>query len=117
MAYLLSHLLELMILFFIMQSTFRYGSSHWTTSTVYNDVFALREGLHGQEAKFQGFNTMPFVKVCIGMKVGTTMNFLTLTHSSTSLLNYMKDGTYHGNEISNEYENVSFMLGFTIWLR
>jgi len=78
-------------------STFGYDSSHWTSNTVYNDVFALREGLHGQEAKFQGYNKLPFVKVCIGMKVGGAMNYVELTHRSTSLLHYIGTGTYHGS--------------------
>eukprot|EP00795_Rhopilema_esculentum_P015213 gene15213-6416_t len=68
-------------------STFRYGSSHWTTNSVYNHVYALKEGLDGdQEAKFPAFNTLPFTKVCAGMRLGSEKNFITLHKPSSSLL-------------------------------
>ncbi|XP_065054606.1 uncharacterized protein LOC135683313 isoform X2 [Rhopilema esculentum] len=69
-------------------STFRYGSSHWTTNSVYNHVYALKEGLDGdQEAKFPAFNTLPFTKVCAGMRLGSTF------HLRQSWLNILKGST------------------------
>lgn len=78
------------------QPTFRFESTHWTTNSVYNYVYALREGLHGQEAKFQGFNTLPVTTICIGMRAGASMKFLQIHQSATSLLDLFSSNTYHG---------------------
>eukprot|EP00112_Aurelia_sp_Birch-Aquarium-sp1_P023248 Seg685.4 transcript_id=Seg685.4/GoldUCD/mRNA.D3Y31 product="putative skeletal organic matrix protein 5" protein_id=Seg685.4/GoldUCD/D3Y31 len=76
-------------------TTFRFDANYWTTSNVYNDVFALRQDFFdGEQAKFDAYNKMPFTRACIGMKVGNAKNFgILLTHASTSLLAYIGSGT------------------------
>eukprot|EP00795_Rhopilema_esculentum_P014026 gene14026-5000_t len=77
------------------KNTFQYESSHWTSSSVYNNVYALTEGFLGdQEAKFPAFNALPVTHVCVGMRLGSEKSYITLGHTSTSLLTHFQ-GPFH----------------------
>ncbi|XP_065053420.1 uncharacterized protein LOC135682455 [Rhopilema esculentum] len=83
-------------------NTFRYESSHWTSSSVYNHVYALTEGFLGdQEAKFPAFNALPFTRVCVGMRSGSEKSYITLGHRSTSLLTYFQGSFKATDQLSN----------------
>eukprot|EP00795_Rhopilema_esculentum_P014021 gene14021-4994_t len=88
------------------KNTFRYESSHWTSSSVYNHVYALTEGFLGdQEAKFPAFNALPFTRVCVGMRSGSEKSYITLGHRSASLLTHFK-GSFYGTYQLNNWRNL-----------
>lgn len=71
------------------QQTWAYGSAHWTT----NDTFGASDpAFDRSEAKIEGFNTMPFSALRLGMVDANVPRWLVVSASGSSLLAKFKAG-------------------------
>ena len=75
------------------QTTFRYDSTHWTDKQSFNDPGGLT-GLDHEETKLPTYWSTPFIKICLGMKVGGETRFLLLEQAAPSLHSLIADGVY-----------------------
>ena len=69
--------------------TFTYDSAYWTNTSVYN---AGSPGYDLSEAKLASFHTLPFSELRVGMRVGSTVNWVTIPKSAASLRDVMAGG-------------------------
>ncbi|CAB4026878.1 Hypothetical predicted protein, partial [Paramuricea clavata] len=76
------------------QNTFDYSSSYWSDMQTFNPIGGT-SGFDDVETKLPTYWSIPFSEICIGMKVGNDLRFLTIPyvdHNSLYLL--MTDGKF-----------------------
>jgi hypothetical protein len=72
-------------------TTFLYASALWTNATTLNETST---DMTLAEAKFASFSETPFDAIRLVTNTAGAINWLTITHSSTSLLSVFSAGTY-----------------------
>lgn len=73
--------------------TFHYGSQLWSN----NESFNANDGTTGfdtLETKLPTYWSTPFSKICLGMKINTQLNFISIDMPSNSLHALVADGQY-----------------------
>lgn len=85
----------------ILQSTFEYNSRFWENKESFN-IKAGQTGFDLNETKLPTFWSTSFKQVCIGMKVGNDLNFLSFSYPTSSLYSLFADGKYRYTNITRE---------------
>ena len=78
---------------FSRQMTFHYDSQLWSN----NESFNAHDGTTGfdtLETKLPTYWSTPFSKICLGMKINTQLNFISIDRPSNSLHALVADGQY-----------------------
>ena len=78
---------------FFRQMTFHYDSQLWSN----NESFNAHDGTTGfdtLETKLPTYWSTPFSKICLGMKINTQLNFISIDRPSNSLHALVADGQY-----------------------
>ena len=73
--------------------TFHYDSQLWSN----NESFNAHDGTTGfdtLETKLPTYWSTPFSKICLGMKINTQLNFISIDRPSNSLHALVADGQY-----------------------
>ncbi len=76
--------------------TFGYDSYLWTNKAGHN---AHLPGFDGKEAKLPGYWSVPFTKLRLGMRVGSSWHWIELPWKAPSLLSVMQNGKYKATKL------------------
>ena len=82
------------------QRTFKFSSSLWTDRLPYNDING--QGLSDSEVKTKAYWTVPFQKICIGMKFVGNIRWIKIEYQSSSLYHLIADGQYRSTQIGRQ---------------
>jgi hypothetical protein len=63
------------------------------------NVEAGLDGLTEVETKLASYNSTPFIKICLGMKVDDITNWIMLDYTGSSLYNVIADESYHATNL------------------
>ena len=78
---------------FHLQNEFNYSSSYWTSKETYAVGDGL-EGLSEKQTKLASYWNTPFNKICLGMKVNGTTNWIVMSYKASSLFNMIAGGYF-----------------------
>ncbi|XP_078345954.1 uncharacterized protein LOC144631402 [Oculina patagonica] len=79
--------------------TFHYDSDYWSNRTEYN-LPGGETGFDSQETKLPTYWNTSFSKICLGMKIGQQLNFITISTTETSsLYSLIADGNYRSTSL------------------
>ena len=81
------------------QTTFSHSSAYWTNTEPYN-AGSIGGGLSTEEIKLSTYHTLPFTKLCLGMKVGQTTRWQLLRYTANSLFAAIADGHFRSTNLS-----------------
>ena len=82
-----------------LQSTFQYNSTLWENKESFN-IEAGQTALDFEETKLPTFWSTSFKELCIGMKVGNDLNFLSFSYPANSLYTLFADSIYRSTNIT-----------------
>ncbi len=94
----ISSILKIFYYLFLLKKTFTASSDYWTTNKVYN----VEEGLKSfddEEAKFQAFDTLPFTRICLGMKTSGGKKWISISKKASSLLAIFRNDNYQATNV------------------
>ena len=81
--------------YFVLQTTFSYGSSSWSNKTTYYDNSYGRDGgLDNRQYKGSAYWKTSFKEICVGMKYNGTLRAFSISYPASSLYDLIADGTY-----------------------
>ena len=83
---------------FRFQKTFHYDSHFWSDKNPYN-IAGGRTGFDSQETKLPTYWNTAFSKICLGMKIGHKLRFVTITKYASSLYSLIADGQYRATSL------------------
>ncbi|PFX13209.1 hypothetical protein AWC38_SpisGene22729 [Stylophora pistillata] len=83
------------------KSTFHYSSSYWSDKITYN-VQGGKTAFDSHETKLPTYWNTPFSKICLGMKIGQQINFITIERQASSLYSLIADGQYRNTSLGRE---------------
>ena len=86
---------------FEFQRTFHYNSHFWSDKNTYN-LTGGKTGFDQQETKLPTYWSTPFSKICLGMKIGHQINFLTINRHANSLYSLIADGTFRHTSLGTK---------------
>ena len=92
------------IMYFILFSkkeTFHYNSSYWQNKQSYNPTGGLSE-LDDQETKLPTYWSTSFKELCVGMKVGNDLKFVSISYPASSLYDLIADGKYRATSLGRQ---------------
>ena len=81
-----------------MQRTFHYDSHLWSKKYTYN-IAGGRTGFDLQETKLPSYWKTPLSKICLGMKIGHKIRFVTIHRHANSLHSLIADGQYRNTSL------------------
>ena len=81
-----------------MQKTFHYDSHLWSDKNPYN-ISGGRTGFDSQETKLPSYWKTNFSKICLGMKFGHKIRFVTIHRHANSLYSLIADGQYRATSL------------------
>ncbi|CAB3996457.1 Hypothetical predicted protein [Paramuricea clavata] len=81
------------------ESTFEYNSTLWENKESFN-IEAGQTALDLEETKLPTFWSTSFKELCIGMKVGNDLNFLSFSYPASSLYTLFADRIYRSTNIT-----------------
>ena len=81
-----------------MQKTFNYYSHLWSEKYVYN-IPGGRTGFDSQETKLPSYWNTAFSRICLGMKIGYKIRFVTIHIYANSLYSLIADGQYRATSL------------------
>ena len=81
------------LIYFSLQDTFHYDSGFWSNMTEYSS-YAGMTGFDEQEAMLPTYWNTSFNKICLGMKIGQTINFIVVNQTAESLHSLIAGGIY-----------------------
>ncbi|XP_078345952.1 uncharacterized protein LOC144631400 [Oculina patagonica] len=82
--------------------TFHYYSDYWSNKTEYN-LPGGKTGFDSQETKLPTYWNTSFSKICLGMKIGQKLNFITInTTETSSLYSLIADGNYSSTSLGRD---------------
>jgi hypothetical protein len=90
-----------MFFYIYIQATFRYSSSLWSSKQSYNPSGG-QSGFDNMETKLPIYWSTPFKEICIGMKVGSALRFISLKHPGSSLYSLFADGKYRATNLGRQ---------------
>jgi len=80
------------------QGNFHYGSNLWNNKDTFNPAGG-KTGFDTQETKLPTYWNTPFSKICLGMRIGQQINFVTVEETASSLYSLISDGQYRGTSL------------------
>ncbi|KAL9953706.1 hypothetical protein ACROYT_G041161 [Oculina patagonica] len=80
------------------KATFRYDSQLWSNKIDFNLPGGMT-GFDHHEAKLPTYWNTPFSKICLGMKIGHQINFVTIDKQANSLYSLIADGQYRATSL------------------
>ena len=83
---------------FPFQETFNFNSKLWSSYDTLN-ILGGRTGFDSQETKLPTYWNTPFTKICLAMKIGQQMNFITINRKADSLHSLIADGKYRATTL------------------
>ncbi|XP_048585939.1 uncharacterized skeletal organic matrix protein 5 isoform X2 [Nematostella vectensis] len=83
------------------KDTFQYTSQYWSNKIEFNPEAGLT-GLDGNETMLSTYWGVPFDQICLGMKVGDDLNWLTLDYNFTSLYDAIADGNFRNLSMARD---------------
>ena len=83
------------------QKTFVYGSSYWSNKLSYNPIGG-ESGFDNVETKLPTYWSTSFNEVCIGMKVGSDLRFITIPYAGQSLHSVIAGGKFRATNVGRE---------------
>ena len=87
-------------IFLLLQSTFRYDSSHWTSTSTYNDYSYGRDGgLDNRQFKGSTYWKTSFKEICVGMKYNSNLRAFSFSYPALSLYDLIADGKYRQTKL------------------
>lgn len=81
------------------QTTFSFHASLWSNKHVYLQEFG-NSGLDSQETKMPSYWSAPFTKLCLGMRVVNTTNWISINYSAPSLYSLLANKTYQPTNLT-----------------
>ena len=81
-----------------MQKTFHYDSHLWSDKNPYS-ISGGRTGFDSQETKLPSYWNSSFSKICLGMKFGHKIRFVTIHWHANSLYSLIADGQYRATSL------------------
>ncbi|XP_078345945.1 uncharacterized protein LOC144631394 [Oculina patagonica] len=82
--------------------TFHYDSDYWSNRTEYN-LPGGETGFDSQETKLPTYWNTSFSKICLGIKIGQQLNFITInTTETSSLYSLIADGNYSSTSLGRD---------------
>ena len=88
-------------LLIILQNTFAYDSALWTNKDVYKPDNA-QDGIFGSETKTHSYYSAPFKKMCLGLQVGSALNWLPITRNADSLYSLIADNKHRDTNLGRD---------------
>ena len=86
---------------FSFQETFKFSSKLWNNYDTLN-ILGGRTGFDSQETKLPTYWNTPFTKICLGMKIGQQINFITINKKADSLHSLIADGKYRATTLGRD---------------
>ena len=86
---------------FPFQETFTFSSKLWSNYDTWN-ILGGRTGFDSQETKLPTYWNTPFTKICLAMKIGRQMNFITINRKADSLHSLIADGEYRATTLGRD---------------
>ena len=86
---------------FPFQATFSFSSKLWSNYDTWN-ILGGRTGFDSQETKLPTYWNTPFTKICLAMKIGQQMNFITINRKADSLHSLIADGEYRATTLGRD---------------
>jgi hypothetical protein len=83
------------------QTTFDYSSAYWTDRTGYLNIHG-RFGFDDVETKMPSYWSASFKEICIGMKVGNDLRFLTIPYAGESLRDLIAEDKFLATNVGRE---------------
>ncbi|CAB4018827.1 Hypothetical predicted protein [Paramuricea clavata] len=83
------------------KKTFNYSSSYWSNEQTFNPIGGT-SGFDDVETKLPTYWSTSFQELCIGMKVGNDLRFLTIPYANESLHSVIADGKFHRTFVGRE---------------
>ena len=75
------------------KGTFHYNSILWSNKEIFN-LAGGETGFDSQETKLPTYWDTSLSKICLGMKIGQQVNFITINKQASSLFTLIADGQY-----------------------
>ena len=83
---------------FPFQETFNFSSKLWSSYDTLN-ILGGRTGFDSHETKLPTYWNTPFTKICLAMKIGQQINFITINRKADSLHSLIADGKYRATTL------------------
>ncbi|XP_044163533.1 uncharacterized skeletal organic matrix protein 5-like [Acropora millepora] len=83
------------------RETFTFSSKLWSNYDTWN-ILGGRTGFDSQETKLPTYWNTPFTKICLAMKIGQQMNFITINRKADSLHSLIADGEYRATTLGRD---------------
>ncbi|XP_022780858.1 uncharacterized protein LOC111322081 [Stylophora pistillata] len=83
------------------KETFHYDSLFWSNTTEYNSAGGMT-GFDSQETKLPSYWNTSFSKICLGMRIGQTINFTVINKRAESLYSLIADGQYRQTSLGRD---------------
>ena len=81
--------------------TFNSSSSYWENKQSYKPAGGL-SGFDDQETKLPTYWSTSFKELCVGMKVGNDLKFVSISYPASSLYDLIADGQYRGTSLGRQ---------------
>ena len=88
-------------LFSLHKPTFGYNSPYWTKTLSFNLAGGIT-AFDGKEAQLPTYWSTSFEQLCVGMKVGNDLKFVSINRTASSLHNLIADNKYKQIKIGRE---------------
>ena len=96
------------------QSTFRYDSSYWTSTTTYGDYSYRRDGgLDNRQYKGSAYWRTSFKEICVGMRYNGNLRAFSFSYPASSLHSLIADGRYRPTHLGR-YKWKSLIYGSSL---
>jgi len=83
------------------KSTFHYDSELWSNKTDFN-IAGGKTGFDDDETKLPTYWNTPFTKICLGMRIDQTTNFIVINKTASSLYSLIADGNYRATSLGRD---------------
>lgn len=81
--------------------TFYFHSSYWLNQEAFN-LTGGTTGFDKGETKLPSYWSTNFSKICLGMKIDDSINFVVINKQATSLYSLIADGSYRATSLGRE---------------
>jgi hypothetical protein len=88
-------------LLYFKQKTFKYNSFYWSNKQTFNPIGGT-SGFDDVETKLPTYWNTSFKELCIGMKVGNGLRFLTISYAGESLHSVIADGKFRATKVGRQ---------------
>ena len=104
----------MILTYLLLQRTFRYDSSYWTSTSTYHDYSYYRDGgLDNREFKGSTYWRTSFKEICVGMKYNGNLRAFSFSYPASSLYSLIADGKYRPTHLGR-YKWKSLISGSSL---